>query len=130
MVNVFVNGHSPPDKRVQPKRKVASPHDQLPLPALPINGVEYGVGEFLGIIQLYLRRSKERGGMIRKMMSPQYSYLKRSQRAVYNVILEHDKGKMFDSSETWCDNGRPQIMNDDEVNLFVDSVRKILVKRI
>jgi hypothetical protein len=41
MVNVFVNGHSLPDKRVQPKRKVASPHDQLPPPALPINGVEY-----------------------------------------------------------------------------------------
>ncbi len=57
MVNVFVNGHSPPDKRVQPKRKVASPHDQLPPPALPINGVEYGVGEFLGIIQLYQRKS-------------------------------------------------------------------------
>jgi hypothetical protein len=53
MVNVFINGHSPPDKRVHPKRKVASPHDQLPPPALPINGVEYGVGEFLGNIQLY-----------------------------------------------------------------------------
>ena len=53
VVNVFVNGHLPPDKRVQPKRKVALPHDQLPSPALPINGVEYGVGEFLGIIQLY-----------------------------------------------------------------------------
>jgi hypothetical protein len=37
MVNEFVNVHSPPDKRVQPKRKVASPHDQLPPPALPIN---------------------------------------------------------------------------------------------
>jgi hypothetical protein len=36
--------------------------------------------------------------MIRKMMSPQYSYLKRLQRAVYNVILEHEKGRMFDFS--------------------------------
>jgi hypothetical protein len=27
MVNLFVNGHSPPDKRVQLKRKVASPYD-------------------------------------------------------------------------------------------------------
>jgi hypothetical protein len=53
MVNVFVNRHSSTDKRVQPKRKVASPHDQLPPLALPINGVDYGVGEFLSIIQLY-----------------------------------------------------------------------------
>ncbi len=98
MVTVFLNGHSTPDKRVQPKRKVASPHDQIPPPALPINGVEYGVGEFIGIIQLYRRRFKEWGGMIRKMMSPRYSYLMRSRRAVYNVILEHEKGRMFDFS--------------------------------
>jgi hypothetical protein len=57
-------------------------------------------------------------------MSPQYSYLKRLQRAVYNVILKHEKGRMFNFSETWRANCRPQIMNDDEVNHFVDSVRK------
>jgi hypothetical protein len=59
-------------------------------------------------------------------MSPQYSYLTWPQRAVYNVILKHEKGRMFDFSETWHDDGRPKIMNDDEVNLFVDSVRKNL----
>jgi hypothetical protein len=63
-------------------------------------------------------------------MSPQYSYLKRLRRSVCNVILKHEKGSIFGFSETWRDDGRPQIMNDDEVNLFVDSVRKILVKRI
>jgi len=67
MVNEFVIGHSPPDKRVQLKRKVVSLlDDSLPPPELPANGVEYGVGEFLGIIQTYKRRSKQRGVMIKK----------------------------------------------------------------
>jgi hypothetical protein len=60
MVNEFVNGHSPPDKRVQLKRNATTAKDSLPPPALSANGVEYGVGEFLGIIQTYKskRRSK------------------------------------------------------------------------
>jgi len=109
MVNELVNGHSPPapDKRVQPKRKVSSLHDTLPTPTPPANGVEYGVGEFLSIIQVYKKGSRARGGMIKSMMSPQYSYLNQSQRAVYNIIQEHEKGQMFDFDETWHDNGRP-----------------------
>ncbi len=67
MVNEFVNGHSPPDKRVQLKRKVTSSDDLSSPPSLPANGVEYGVGEFLGIIQTYPRGSKLRGNMIMKM---------------------------------------------------------------
>ena len=51
MVNVFVNGHAPSDKRVQLKRKVTSSDDLSPPPPIPANGVEYGVGEFLGIIK-------------------------------------------------------------------------------
>ena len=53
MVNEFVNGHSPPDKQVQLKRNVRTTEDSLPPPALPAYGVEYGMGEFLGIIETY-----------------------------------------------------------------------------
>jgi hypothetical protein len=95
VVNEFVNGHSPPEKRVQLKRKVAFLDDSLPPPDLPANGVEYGVGEFLSIIQTYKRRSKQRGAMIIKMQSPEYNYLKRSRRSVYRVIAEHDKGRIL-----------------------------------
>jgi hypothetical protein len=75
MVNEFVHGHSPPDKRVQLKRKVVS-SDPLPDPAFPVNGKEYGMGEFLGIIKCYPKGSGERRGMINKMMSPEYQYIK------------------------------------------------------
>jgi hypothetical protein len=87
MVNEFVHGHSPPDKRVQLKRKVVS-SDPLPVPepAFPVNGKEYGMGEFIGIIQCYPKGSGERRQMINKMMSPEYQYIKRSIRAVYNLI--------------------------------------------
>mgnify|MGYP006192601003 FL=1 len=124
MVNEFVKGHSPPDKRVQLKRKVTTTEDSLHPPPLPANGVEYGMGEFLGIIQTYKRRSKQRGAMIMKMLSPEYSYVKRSRRTVYCIIAEHEKGRIFDFEEPWRDMGRPQIMNDDEVDLFTESVRK------
>jgi hypothetical protein len=124
MVNEFVNGHSPPDKRVQLKRKVASLDDSLPPPDLPANGVEYGVGEFLGIIQTCKRRSKQRGAMIIKMQSPEYNYLKRSRRSVYRVIAEHDQGRIFEFAKEWPDMGRPKIMNNDEVDLFTESVHK------
>jgi hypothetical protein len=83
MVNGFVIGHSPPDKRVQLKKNATTTKDSLPPPALPANGVEYGMGEFLGIIQTYKSRSKQRGAMIMKMLSPEYSYVKRSRRTVY-----------------------------------------------
>ena len=53
MVNELVNEHSPPDKWVQLKRKVSLLHDPLHPPTLSANGVEYGVGEFLSIIQVY-----------------------------------------------------------------------------
>ena len=69
MVNVFVNGHAPSDKRVQLKRKVTSSDDLSPPPSVPANGVEYGVGEFLGIIKTYKKGSKLRGHMITKMLS-------------------------------------------------------------
>ncbi len=124
MVNEFVNGHSPPDKRVQLKRKVTTTEDSLHPPPLPANGVEYGMGEFLGIIQTYKRHSKRRGAMLTKMLSPEYSYVKRSRRTVYCIIAEHEKGRIFDFEEPWRDMGRPQIMNDDEVDLFTESVRK------
>ena len=123
MVNEFVHGHSPPDKRVQLKRKVVS-SDPLPAPALPINGKEYGAGEFLGIIKCYPKGSGERRGMINKMMSPEYQYIKRSLRAVYNLITDHEKGRMFDFNEPWCYGGKPQIMNDEDVECFTESVRK------
>jgi hypothetical protein len=69
MVNKFVNGHSPPDKRVQLKRKVTSLNDASPPPALPANGVENRVGEFLGIIQTYKKRSKQCSAMIMNILS-------------------------------------------------------------
>ena len=124
MVNEFVNGHSPPDKRVQLKRNATTMKDSLPPPALPANGVEYGIGEFLGIIQTYKRRSKQRGAMIMKMLSPEYSFVKRSRRTVYCIIAKHEKGHIFDFDQPWCDMGRPQIMNENEVDLFTESVCK------
>ncbi len=123
MVNEFVN-ECPPDKRVQLKRKVASLDDSLPPPDLPANGVEYGVGEFLGVIQTYRRRSKQRGAMKIKMQYPEYNYLKRSRRSVYRVIAEHDRGRIFEFAEEWRDTGRPKIMNDNRVDLFTESVCK------
>jgi hypothetical protein len=95
--------------------------NSLPPPDLPANGVEYGVGEFLGIIQTYKRKSKQRGAMIIKMQSPEYNYLKRSRRPVYRVIAEHYRGRIFEFAEEWRDMGRPKIMNDDEVDLFTES---------
>ncbi len=50
--------------------------------------------------------------------------MKRSQRSVYRVIAEIDRGRIFEFAEEWCDMGRPKIMNDDEVDLFTESVRK------
>jgi hypothetical protein len=66
MVNEFVKGHSPPDKWVQLKRKVMTTEDSLHPPPLPANGVEYSMGEFLGIIQTYKRYSKRCGAMLTK----------------------------------------------------------------
>ncbi len=128
MVNELVNRHSPPapDKRVQPKRKVLSLHDTLPTPTPPAIGVEYGVGEFLSIIHVYKKGSRARGGMIKSMMSPQHSYLNQSQWAVYNIIQEHEKGRMFDFDETWRDNGRPPIMKENEVDMFAEKIHSNL----
>ena len=128
MVNELVNGHSPPapDKRVQPKRKVSSLHDTLPTPTPPANGVEYGVGEFLSIIHVYKKGSRARGGMIKSMVSPQHNYLNQSQWAAYNIIQEHEKGRMFDFDETWCDNGRPPIMKENEVDMFAEKIHSNL----
>ncbi len=56
------------------------------------------------------------------MQSPEYNYLKRSRRSVYHVIAEHDQGQIFEFAEEWRDMGRPKIMNDDEVDLFTESV--------
>ena len=61
--------------------------------------------------------------MITKMLSSEYSYLKRSKSTVYTVISEHEKGRFFDFAESWRDMGRPKIMSDDEVDLFTESVR-------
>jgi hypothetical protein len=44
------------------------------------------MGEFIGIIQCYPKGSGECRQMINKMMSPEYQYIKRSIRAVYNLI--------------------------------------------
>ena len=82
------------------------------------------MGEFLGIIQTYKRRSKQQGAMIMKMLSPEYSYVKRSRRTVYCIIAEHEKGRIFDFDQPWRNMGRPQIMNNDEVDLFTESVCK------
>ncbi len=63
--------------------------------------------------------------MIIKMQSPEYNYLKRSRRSVYRVIAEHDRGgRIFEFAEEWRDMGRPKILNDDEVDLFTESVCK------
>jgi hypothetical protein len=62
--------------------------------------------------------------MIDKMMSPKYQYIKRSLRAVYNLITDHKKGRMFDFNEPWRYCGKPQIMNDEDVECFTKSVRK------
>jgi hypothetical protein len=44
---------------------------------------------------------------------------------VYCIIAEHEKGCIFDFDQPWRDMGRPQqIMNNDEVDLFTESVRK------
>ncbi len=124
MVNVFVNGHASSDKRVQLKRKVTYSDDLSPPPSVPANGVEYGVGEFDGIIKTYKKESKLRGHMISKMLSSEYSYLKRSRSTVYTVISEHEKGRIFDFAKSWRDMGRPKIMIDGEVDLFTESVCK------
>jgi hypothetical protein len=122
MVRKFINGHSPQDKQVQLKRKVTSSNDLSSPPSLPANSVEYRVGEFLGIIQTYPRGSKLSGNMIMKMQSPKYSYLTRLRRTVYTAISKHEKGRIFNFAEPWRDMGRPKIMNDDEVDLFTESV--------
>ena len=98
--------------------------DPLPAPALPVNGKEYGTGEFLGIIKCYPKGSVERRGMINKMISPEYQYIKQSLRAVYNLITDHKKGRMFDFNKPWRYGGKPQIMNDEDVECFTESVRK------
>jgi hypothetical protein len=71
---------------------------------------------------MYKKGSRARGGLIRKMMSPQYSYLNQSQRAVYNIIQEHKKGRMFDFDEIWHDNGRPPLMKDNDMDMFAERV--------
>ncbi len=43
---------------------------------------------------------------------------------MYTVISEHEKGRILDFAESWCDMGRPKIMSDNEVDLFTESVRK------
>ncbi len=88
------------------------------------NGVNYGVGEFVGIIKTYKKGSKLRSHMISKMLSSEYSYLKWSRSTVYTVISEREKGWIFDFAESWCDMGWPKIMSDDEVDLFTESVCK------
>jgi hypothetical protein len=90
--------------------------DLLPAPALP--------GEFLGIIKCYPKGSGARHGMINKIMSPEYRYIKRSLRAVYNLITDHEKGRIFDFNKPWHDGGKPQIMNDEDIECFTESVRK------
>jgi hypothetical protein len=59
-------------------------------------------------------------------MSPQYNYLNQSQWAVYNIIQEHEKGRMFDVDETWRDNGRPPLMKDNDVDMFAERVHSNL----
>ncbi len=103
---------------------MTSSDDLSPPPSLPANGVEYGVGEFVGIIKTYKKGSKLRGHMISKMLPPEYSYLKRSRSTEYTVISKHEKGRIFDFSESWHDMGWPKIMSNDEVDLFTESVCK------
>jgi len=43
---------------------------------------------------------------------------------VYCIIAEHEKGRIFDFDQPWRDMGRPQIMNNDEVDLFTESFHK------
>ena len=62
--------------------------------------------------------------MINTMMSPEYQYIKRSIRAVYNLITDHEKGRMVDFNEPWRFVGKPQIMNDEDIECFTESVRK------
>ncbi len=56
------------------------------------------------------------------MLCPEHSYLKRSRRAVYYVIAEHEKGRIFNFAVTWCDMDRLKIMKGDEVDLFTELV--------
>jgi hypothetical protein len=71
-----------------------------------------------------MRGSKLHGSMITEMLSPEYIYLKRSRRAMYYVIAEHENGRIFGFAEAWRDMSWPKIMNDDEVDLFTASVSK------
>ncbi len=43
---------------------------------------------------------------------------------MYYAIAKHEKGWIFDFAKAWRDMGRPKIMNDDEVDLFTESVCK------
>ena len=43
---------------------------------------------------------------------------------MYRVIAEHDQGRIFEFAEEWREMGQPKIMNDDEVDLFTESVCK------
>ncbi len=57
-----------------------------------------------------------------KMLSPEYSYVKMSGRTMYCIIAEeHEKGRIFDFDQPWHDMGQPQIMNNNEVDLFTES---------
>ena len=46
----------------------------------------------------------------------------RDMSVTFPANAEHDLGRIFEFAEEWCDMGRPKIMNDDEVDLFTESV--------
>ncbi len=43
---------------------------------------------------------------------------------MYCVIAKHEKGRTFNFAETWRDMGQPKITNDNEVDLYTESVCK------
>ena len=100
----------------------------VPDPPMPVNGAEYGVGEFLQIVTSppYFKNSWRRGLMIKKIMSPQFGYVKRGKTAVYDTIkaFEHPTNpKTYRFNEPWNNVGRKPFLTMAEVDECVASIK-------
>jgi hypothetical protein len=89
-----------------------------PIVPKPKQGTVYGLGEFIGIITQYekkTRNSFSRARMLKSMIS--HGYVPRSYQTASKFIREHEEdGKVFAEFAPWLENGRPPIMLDHEVD--------------
>ena len=86
-----------------------------PIVPKPKKGTVYGLGEFIDIITQYKWKSVTRGRMMKSMIS--HGYVPRSYVTASKFIRAHEQdGKVFAEFDPWPENGRPPILNEDEVN--------------